>query len=337
VLLTSAAKSLGTGESPLRKTIVQTAFGSAVRTLILAALATAVSLEAKCSEQAQGLTTPNNDSSSFPDLNEVFQERVFKNRFDRDVFFLRRIHADYSVHWPELLTADLNVKDYIQAPDKMLRFIEELGTAMEATDDLVACTNLAPITSYPEFYANTNAYRPEILRAAGSALIRIEPKGGQLLAGAFNERHYRTDSASLEVLAEAVAKSGVADSGLREALAAVAFSLMATNGGSYPRCTKEAVCSLLYLPEGVSVVGSHLTGKEIFKDPGRFHAVLEAIADARPAGLMTNLTQIAAEVAAKQEALAKYPGPYLEDLCALQARIKLAIEQIQNMDRNAKP
>ena len=117
----------------------------------------------------------NTGTNSFPDPNEVLQGRTFENKFDREVFFLQRIRERYPEYWASLLGANIIVTDYELAPDKLLHFVQELGVAVESTDDLCAITNLAPITSDPAIYANTNAYRPEILRAAAQALLKIGP------------------------------------------------------------------------------------------------------------------------------------------------------------------
>jgi hypothetical protein len=297
--------------------------------LVLVIWAVAPGRKASCAEQERGSPSSQTESSSFPDPNEVFEGRVFRNNFDRDVFFIRRIRENYPVHWPSLLEANIDTKSYVVTPDKLLRFIEELGTAIAGTDDLAAITNLTAITSDPIFYANTNAYRPEILRAAASTLIRIGPRGRLALANSFSETHYRTDSVSLEVLAEVIGKAGVADSSLSAALAATAFTLTATNGGSYPRCTKEITRNLLRLPEGIAAIQTHLNSKEIFKDPGRFVPAIEAIAEARALGLTTNLIEVQTEVAVKLKALADHPGPYMDDLSELQAHIGKAVEQLR--------
>jgi len=165
-------------------------------------------------------------------------------------------------------------------------------------------------------------------------LIRIGPRGRLALANSFNETHYRTDSISLEVLAEVIGKAVVADSSLGAALSAAAFTLTATNGGSYPRCTKEITRNLLRLPEGIAAIQTHLNSKEIFKDPGRFIPAIDAIAEARCFGLTTNLTELQIEVAVKLKALAEHPGPYVDDLSELQAHIGKALEQLPT-DPNA--
>jgi hypothetical protein len=75
--------------------------------------------------------------------------KAFPSKFDRDVFFLRRIHDSYGSFWAPLVSENITATDYQHAPAKMQRFIEELGIAMEGRNDLVACTNLALITSDP--------------------------------------------------------------------------------------------------------------------------------------------------------------------------------------------
>jgi len=305
-------------------------------TLIAAASLFAPGGRASGEERGHGSAPPANGSTNaFPDLNEVFQGRAFKTTAERDVFFLRRIREAYPEHWGALLGANIIVSDYVQAPEKLLRFVEALGTALAGTDDLTASTCLAAITSDPAFHANTNAYRPEILRAAAGALIKIGPKGRQALADSFSEGHYRTDSVSLEVLAEAVGEAGVSDARLTAALDATAFRFTATNGGCYPRCTKQVTRNLLCLPGGMGAVATHLKAKEVFNDPGRLQAVVEGIASARAVGLATNLVEVAREVAAKLDALAGSPGVYRDALLEYQASGRRTIEQLRENDRRA--
>jgi len=303
--------------------------GRFITSLVLVIWVLAPGRQASCAEQVRGSSSFKTESSSFPDPNEVFEGKVFQNKLDREVFFIRRIHENYPIHWHSLLEANIDVRSYVVTPDKLLRFIEELSTAIAGTDDVTAITNVAAITSDPCFYANTNAYRPEILRTAASTLIRIGPRGRMALANSFSETHYRTDSASLEVLAEVTGKAGVADSSLSAALAATAFTVTATNGGSYPRCTKEITRNLLRLPEGIAAIQPHLNCKEVFKDPGRFIAAIDAIAEARAFGLTTNLSELQTEVAVKVKALAEHPGPYVDDLSELQVHIGKAIEELR--------
>jgi hypothetical protein len=305
-----------------------------VSALISVAFLFASAAESPAAEQAQiPESAKDAGTNSFPDLNEVFQGRTFVNKFDREVFFLRRIREHYPAYWPSLLGANIIVSDYEQAPDKLLHFVKELGVAVENTGDLCATTNLAPITYDPAFYANTNAYRPEIQRAAADALLKIGPRGARALAESFSESHYRTDPVSLELLADVAGKSGVSASKLTQALAATAFTFTATNGGSYPRCTTLTTKSLLLLPDGASTVGTHLNTNEVFGDPGRFQAVVDGIAAAHAAGLSTNLMQIATQAAAKLDTLAGSPGPYRDDLQVLLTRTRQAIEQLRAANR----
>jgi hypothetical protein len=266
-------------------------------------------------------------------LNEVFQGRAFNSKFERDVFFLRQIRDRYPSQWSPLLAANIVVTDYELEPDKLLRFVEALGTVAANTDDLAACTHLAALVSDPAFYANTNAYRPGILHAAAGALIKIGPTARQALAASFNEEHYRTDSPSLEVLADAVGQSGVADARLRAALVATVFTFAATNGGCYAGCTRAVTTNLLTLPEGPGVVASHLTPKEALADPVRFQAVTEAIAAANALALATNLAAIARELAAKLDALPTSPGPYRDALVEYQTMIRQTLEHFPAMPR----
>jgi hypothetical protein len=300
----------------------------------LVAFLFASATQTRGAERAQ-IPEPTNSTvtNSFPDLNEVFQGRTFENKFDREVFFLRRIREHYPAYWPSLLSANIIVADYEQASDKLLHFVQELGVAVESTDDHCAITNLATIISDPAFYANTNAYRPEIQRATAEALLKIGARGAQALADAFNESHYRTDAISLEVLAEVAGKSRVSASKLTQALAATAFTFTATNGGFYPRCTTVTTKNLLLLPDGASKVGTHLNTNEVFADPGRFQAVVDGITAAHAVGLSTNLTQVATQATAKLDALAGAPGPYRDDLQALLARIRQAIQQLKAPNR----
>ena len=272
-------------------------------------------------------------SNAFPEVSEVLQGRVFTNKFERDVFFLRAVRERYPAYWPSVLRANIVVNDYVVAPGALLRFVEELGTAMTGTDDLVTITNLAAVTSNPIFYANADAYRPDIVRAAALALIRVGPRGRQELANSLSETHYRTDVSSLEVIAGAIGESGASDSRLIAALTAAAFSLTATNGGSYPRCTKETVKSLLRFPDGVLAVGANLNAKQVFDDPGRFQAVVDGIAEARVTRLTTNLVEVASAVTKKLDALNVAPGPYRDELLELQARLKKAMGELHEDNR----
>src|SRR5215813_3625776 len=150
------------------------------RTLLFAALLFTSTL---CPRVCRG-SEPDQASKSntFPDVSDVFQGRTFKNEFERDVFFLRSIHDHHRQHWAALLQANITPDEYVRSPAKLLRFVDELGHAMSDRNDLAASTNLALLTSNEAFYANTNAYHPEILRAAAQALIKIGPSGRKALA-----------------------------------------------------------------------------------------------------------------------------------------------------------
>ena len=268
-------------------------------------------------------------NGSFPEVSEVLQGRQFTTRFEREVFFLRRVRESYPAHWSPLLGANITVNDYVQTPAKLLRFVQALGAATAGTDDRAASTNLAVITSDPGFYANTNAYRPEILRAAASALIQIGPSGRRALADSFSEHHYRTDPESLADIAEVVGESGVTDSRLAAALVGTAFTFTATNGGFYPRCTEQAVRNMLRLPESAAVSAAHLNAKEVLADPGRFQAVVDGLAAARAVVLATNLVALEREVAAKLSSLTNSPGLYRDELYNLHVRIRQTVSQFQ--------
>jgi len=265
------------------------------------------------------------NATSFPDPNQVLQGRVFENKFDRDVFFLRRIQKDYPAHWPALLAANITPEEYTHSPQKLLRFVEQLGAAMEDVDDSVAITNLAPVVSSPVYYANTNGYYPEILRAAALSLIKLGPRGRQALANAFSVDHYRQDSPSLETLAQAIGSAGSTDAALNTALAVTVFQHTASNGGSYPRCTRELTRLLLGLPRGVEIVRTNLVPKAALEDPARFDAVVEGVAAARAANLLTNLTEILQAADGKLAALSAHPSPYVDELLALKKRLQEAL------------
>jgi hypothetical protein len=265
-------------------------------------------------------------TNSFPNINEIFQGRMFASKFDRDVFFLKTIRESYPAQWAPLLGANILESDYVLAPDKLQKFVEELGAAVEGTGDLVAVTNLAVITSEPSFYANTNAVRPGILRAAARALIGIGPSGRQVLADSFSESHYRLDRESLEIFGDAAGESGVSDPRLTTALAATAFTFTATNGGYYSECTRKTVVNLLRLPGGTGVVRSHLNEKEIFDNPGRFQDVVDAIVEARVVPLYNDLGKIAPAVDSKLKSLPASADPYRKELSELKARISDALD-----------
>jgi hypothetical protein len=264
-------------------------------------------------------------TNSFPTLPEVFQGRTFSNKFDRDVFFLRAIHDRYPGHWPELLGANISPEEYIGSPVKLLQFVNELGVAMAGRDDSAAAVKLALIVSDGRFFTNADAYHPEILRAAAQSLIKLGPNGCHALATSFSETHYRDDCESLEELAKTIGGERPADPDLAKALAATAFEFNTTNGGSYPRCTTEAVKNLLCLPEGAAEVRTHLTTNEIFGDPIRFQAVIDGMESGRATGLLTNLTAMDAEVRAKLVILTNHPGDYRTALEGLDERLRKKI------------
>jgi hypothetical protein len=270
------------------------------------------------------------DTNAFPSPVEVFQGRAFENETARDVFFLRAIHDRYAAHWPELLAANISVNEYVFSPEKLLRFINELGAAMAGRDDPGAITNLAAIPGSVAYYANTNTYHPEILRAAAQALIGFGPNGRKALAAAFSVEHYRQDAASLEELAQVIGAEHRDDPVLAGALAATAFACSTTNGGSFPRCTATAVQNLLLLPSGAAAVQSHLQPNEVFADPGRFQAVVDGIAAARNSELATNLAALQTDVQAKLTTLTNYPGAYRDDLQELQVRLERAVRGLSS-------
>lgn len=281
-------------------------------------------------EPKQDLVATSADDAPFPDPKTVLEGQSFRSKFERDVFFLRRIRAGYSKFWPGLLEANLTVRDYVAAPEKLRAFIDSLGAATAGTDDLPAVTHLAAVTSDPEFYANTNAYRPDVLRAAANALLGLGKDGRRALTNSFSEAHYRTDAATLEILADTVGKSGVADPQLNAALAATAFEFTATNGGFYPRCTREAVRNLLLLPGGGSTTRPHLNSKELFKDPGRFQEIINSLDTPHAVELLPALLELKEAVADKLKTLAAYPGSYRDDLSELQRRLGVVIGKLQS-------
>ncbi|HZR17626.1 MAG TPA: hypothetical protein VFE51_09895 [Verrucomicrobiae bacterium] len=264
-------------------------------------------------------------TDQFPSAQEVLDGRAFQNPREREIFFLQQIRQKYAQHWPALLTANISAADYEAAPDKLLRFVEELAAVTAGTDDPIAITNLAAIICSPVFYANTNAYRPEILRAAARAMVELGAKGRKALADAFSEEHYRTDPVTLELLAGVIGASGISDTDLNAALAAAAFTLTATNGGSYPNCTTETTRVLAQSPDGIARVAQHLKSTDVFKDPGRFQAVVDGIVAARASGLRLNLFNLSDKVASKLRELDAHRGPYYDDLAELQTRLISAL------------
>jgi hypothetical protein len=270
------------------------------------------------------------ETNGFPNPAEVFQERVFTNGFERDVFFLSQIRQKYSAYWPSLLAANITPGGYVVAPEKLQRFITEVGASTENSDDAFARANIASVITNADFY--TNASQVQVLRAVVSSLNNMGPKGRLALAGAFEQNHYRTDPESLEALAEVIGKSGISDSNISDALAATAFSLTAANGGSYPRCTKTAVVNLLSLTNGAAVLSPHLNTNEVFRDPGRFQAVVDGIAEAHTQTLVSQLEALSLDVKTKISLQAPGPNPYRDDLEDLEIRLRRAIESLQRPD-----
>jgi hypothetical protein len=270
------------------------------------------------------------DTNGFPDPAEVLQGRVFTNGFERDVFFLSQIRQKYSAYWPSLLTANITPGGYVVAPEKLRRFITEVGASAENSDDAFALAYIASVITNADFY--TNASHAEVLRAVVSSLNKIGPKGRLALAGAFEQNHYRTDPESLEALADVIGKSGVSDPNISEALAATAFSFTAANGGSYPRCTKTAVVNLLSFANGAAILSPHLNTNEVFRDPGRFQAVVDGIAEAEAKSLVSRLEAMSRDVKTKISMQAPGANPYRDDLEDLEARLRRTIELLQRPD-----
>jgi hypothetical protein len=265
------------------------------------------------------LTSPANaaTNNSFPPLTEIFQGRTFESTFQRDIFFLREVHDRYPAYWPSLLEANITVDDYIRAPSKLLRFVEELGAALHGKDDITSSTNLALITSSPDFYANTNGYHPEISRAAARALMGIGPSGLKALAASLNEARYRVDPGGMEELIEVIGQTRPESIELVKALTAIAFDFSTTNAAIYPNCTRSAVLNVLRLPGGVASVQERLTADAALDNPGRFQAVVEGIAAAHVGELKSHLQVIDTAVQTRLEGLTNAPGAYRDNLLTL--------------------
>jgi len=278
----------------------------------------AAGLPSACPAGEAGMVATND---TFPTVPEVLGGRTFKNYTEQDIYFLRAIHDRYPSHWTDLLEANLTLNDFVLAPEKLLRFVNELGEAMRGQDDLVACTKLAMITGDPAFYANASVSRPEILKAAAQALIKLGPKGRKALASTFTEVHYRSDPASLEVLGDALGEERPSDPEFVVALASTAFTFSTTNGAFYPRCVAGAVKDLLCLTNGLAVVRSHLKIGEVLNNPGLFQSVVDGIAEAQASELAADLGPIQAEVRAKLAKLAESPDGYRDDLQELEVRL----------------
>jgi hypothetical protein len=268
---------------------------------------------------------PAAGTNGFPSVPEVLGGKTFENQTGQDIYFLRAIHDRYASYWPDLLGANVTLTDYVLAPEKLLRFVNELGEAMRDRNDAVACTNLALITSDPSFYANTDASHPEILKEAARALIKIGPAGRNALASAFSAAHYGKDPASLEVLAEAIGEEKPGDAEFVQVLSTTAFDFATTNGSFYPRCITAAVKNLLCLSGGPPAVQAHLKEAEMFENPGRFQAVVDGIAAAHASQLTTNLLLIQPKIEAKLAGLANSPGGYRDDLQELNRIIKRTV------------
>jgi hypothetical protein len=264
-------------------------------------------------------------TNSFPGSAEIFQGRVFEDEFTRDVFFLRAVRDRYPSHWAPLLEANINAEEYVHSPVKLLRFIDELGAAMQGVDDLTASTNLVVVVSTEAFYTNNNNYHPELLRAATQALLSIGSSGRKELASSFTESHYCRDSESLEELANVIGHERPSDSQIADALAATAFDYSTTNGGIFARCTTVMVKNLLCLPDGVTLVRTRLKTEAAFHNPPRFQAVVDGIAAARATELVPNLTLLQTNVIARLSTLTNLPGIYKADLEELNAGIHRTI------------
>lgn len=276
------------------------------------------------------------DDNAFPTPAEVFQGRNFATENERAVFFLHAIHDRYPQHWQALVEANINEQLYIQAPDKMIRFINQLAEAMVDNDDPTSIASLRAVTTNRLFYTNINAYHPEVLRAAARALIKIGPAGRKALAEAFSESHYRDDSESLSELAKTVGDEKPADPELTVALSATAFGFSTSNGGIYPRYTTEAVKNLLLLPQGPLVVKTHLNTNEILADPVRFQSIVDGIAASHSIVLITNLSALNVTIGEKLVTLKAYPGAYRDALEELHTRIQNTTNPLGVPKKDAK-
>lgn len=270
-----------------------------------------------------------NAGSAFPNVNEVFQGQSFESKFDQEVFFLRRIREDYPVHWPDLLAANITPDKYADAPEKLEHFVRELSAVTAKTDDPVACTSLASLISDPDFYANTNAYHPDILTDAILGLLILGPAGHRALADAFNQEHYRKDSASLELLADTIASTHVDDPVFAAALAAGVFTFTTASGGFFSHCTTDLTSNLLRFPDGVVAVEKHLGTNEILNAPGRFQSVMEGFSGSNAIPLVTNLTAISNLIVGRLDTLTNKPGPYRDELKQLQSSVGQALQRLR--------
>jgi hypothetical protein len=274
------------------------------------------------------------ETNKFPSVAEVIGGQTFENDTEQDIYFLRAIHDRYHSHWSDLLEANITLQDFALSPEKLLRFVNELGEAMLDRNDPAACANLALITGDPSFYANTNVNRPEIIQAAARALIKIGLDGRKSLAASITENHYRTDPGSLEDIADVIGEARPEGTEFVGPLTAMAFKFTASNGGSYPHCTTAAVKNLLCLNNGLSAVRQHLKIEEVSNSPGRFQAVMDGIAAAHTSELQANLVVIQKEIQARLTGLAKMPGGYRDDLQELEAKVEQTLANLQNSGTN---
>jgi len=305
--------------------LIEVAQGAAVRAL--ACLCVLVGC-ARIFGAEQGTASPAPKSQSpFPDVNQVLQGRGFESAEEREVFFLRKIRESYPQHWPALLQTNIIVQDYVAAPDKLLRFIQKVGKVCAETDDQIASTNLAVIVSNPTFYANTNAYRPSLLQEAAWVLLRIGPSGRRALGDAFNVTHYRQDPPSLEVLANAIGRTGSADTNLSHALARTIFEFTSANGGFFPHCTSVCVTNLLRLPGGMEALAPHLVPEALLNDPGRFQTVLSALPASSVSPIASQVEALSRSVTDKLQTLTNSPGEYRDELKALQSSIQILLKK----------
>jgi hypothetical protein len=261
-------------------------------------------------------------TNTFPSVAEVIGGKTFDTFTDQDIYFMQAIHDRYREHWTDLLQANLTLNDYVLSPDKLLKFVNELGEAMRDRNDAPACINLAPIIDDPAFYASPTDYRSDINQAVARALIKIGPAGRKVVASAFDESHYNNNSTSLEDLADVVGEAKPTDPEFVRALAATAFELNTTNGAFYPRCTTAAVKNLLLLDGGPAAVQAHLKTGELLGNPGRFQAIVDGIAAVHASELATNMTAVQPEIHAKLMTLLNSRDGYWDDLVGLDTRIR---------------
>jgi hypothetical protein len=91
----------------------------------------------------------------------------------------------------------------------------------------------------------------------------------------------------------------------------------------------------LRLPGGPAAVRTHLNSEEIFRDPGRFQAVVDGVGIGRGVQLSTNLVEMSGAITAKAKQLSGSPGPYLDDLTELQRGVEKAIAQLRGEAKKA--